>query len=126
MAFIHAGGHINRNAGLDHLGSNFNVTKLSDYNPRAAGIAWFREEDYPTAQALFKPTNYLPPWEEWLKRAEEIERGFKAEGLIVERVYIDLDTFPDWCLARGKRIDAQARIDFASEFVAKKYGRNQS
>ena len=70
------------------------MTTLKDYNPRAAGIAWFREEDYPAAQGLFKPTNYLPPWEEWLERAEEFEKQFKAQGLIVERVYIDIDTFP--------------------------------
>jgi hypothetical protein len=102
------------------------VTTLRDYNARAVGIGWFREEDYPAAQALFKPTNYLPPWEEWLKRAEAMENDFKVQGYIVERVYIDPDTFPDWCRERGKRIDAQARMDFASMVVAEKYGRNQS
>ena len=102
------------------------MTKLSDYRPRAVGIPWFRQEDYPSAQALFAPTNYLPPWEEWLNRAEEAERTFKADGYIVERIYIDPDTFPDWCRENGKRIDAQARMDFAGMAVAKKYGRNQS
>jgi hypothetical protein len=94
-------------------------------NIRTVGIAWFREEDYAAAQLLFKPTNYLPPWEEWLKRAQELESLSQAQGLIVERVYIDLDTFPDWCDRNGKRIDAQARIDFAVEFVAKKYDRSR-
>ncbi|MDE2283080.1 MAG: hypothetical protein KGK33_00500 [Hyphomicrobiales bacterium] len=102
------------------------MTTIRDYNARAVGIAWFREEDYPAAQTLFESTNYLPPWEEWLQRAQELEQRFKGEGYIVERVYIDLDTFPDWCAQNGKRIDAQARVDFAAETVAKKYGRNQS
>lgn len=71
------------------------MPKLDDYHARAVGIPWFRQEDYPAAQALFKRTNYLPPWEEWLKRAQEMEQGFKTQGYIVERVNIDPDTFPE-------------------------------
>lgn len=98
------------------------MTNIRDYSVRAVGIPWFRKEDYSTAQRLFKPTNYLPPWEKWLKRAEEMEQGWKTQGYIVERVYIDPDTFGDWCIGNGKRIDAQARMDFAALAVKEKYG----
>jgi hypothetical protein len=102
------------------------MVKLRDYNARAVGVSWFREEDYAAARALFDATDKLPPWEQWLKAAKELEQNFLSEGYIVERVYIDPDTFPDWCRERGLRIDRHARTRFSAEAVNAKYGKNQS
>ena len=103
------------------------LTKLSDYHARAVGIAWFRKEDYAALIRVFEDGNkFTRTWEQWLKGAEKDEARFKADGYVVERVYIDPDTFPDWCHKAGVRADRQGRLKFAGEFVAKKYGRNQS
>jgi hypothetical protein len=102
------------------------MVKLGDYNARAVGVSWFREEDFASARALFDATDKLPPREQWLKAAEKMEQDFLAQGYIVERVYIDPDTFPDWCRERGLRIDRHARARFSGEAVANKYGKNQS
>jgi hypothetical protein len=103
------------------------MVKLSDYNARAVGIAWFRKEDYSTLLAIFEDGDqFARTWEEWEKGAKEAEQKFKADGYIVERVYIDPDTFADWCRQEGVRVAREGRSRFAGSVVAKKYGRNQS
>lgn len=103
------------------------MTKISDYKPRAVGIAWIREEDYNACLAVFEDGNtYSPSWKQWNERAEKAEAELKGQGLIVERVYIDPDTFADWCRANGVNAGREGRGHFATDFVDKKYGRNQS
>jgi hypothetical protein len=102
------------------------MTKLSDYNARAVGIAWFRKEDYPALLSIFEDGDkFTRIWEEWEKGAKELEDRFKADGYIVERAYIDPDTFPDWCQREGVSVAREGRNKFAASFVAEKYGRNQ-
>jgi len=40
-------------------------------------------------------------WEDWLKAAEKMEKEVLQAGNVVERIYIDPNTFPDWCRANG-------------------------
>jgi len=103
------------------------MTKLSDYNARAIGIAWIRKEDYTACRAVFVDGHkFFPTWEEWEQSAKKSEEEFKAQGYIVERVYIDPDTFADWCSHNGINTNTQGRARFGADFVGKKYGRNQS
>jgi hypothetical protein len=100
---------------------------LGDYHARAVGIAWIRKEDYLACRAVFEDGNqFFPTWEQWEQSAKKSEEEFKAQGYIVERVYIDPDTFADWCQANGVPASRQGRTRLAADFVAKKYGRNQS
>jgi hypothetical protein len=41
-------------------------------------------------------------------------------------VYIDPDTFPEWCREEGVGVNREGRGKFAGDVVEKKYGRNQS
>jgi len=103
------------------------VTTLRDYNVRAIGIAWIRKEDYAACRAAFVDGHeFFPTWEEWEQSAKKSEEEFKAQGYIVERAYIDPDTFADWCSRNGVNTGRQGRTRFGADFVAKKYGRNQS
>jgi hypothetical protein len=103
------------------------MTKISDYNVRAVGIAWIREKDYTACLAVFEDGNkFFPSWKQWNENAEKAEAELKGQGHIVERVYIDPDTFADWCRANGVNAGREGRTHFAADFVAKKYGRNQS
>ncbi len=103
------------------------MTTIRDYHPRAAGVAWVREEDYPAFLTIMEDANGLPKtWEKFVHFCEEAERSYRADGLIVERTYIDPETFPGWCASHGHRINSKARMAFAAELVGKKYGTNQS
>jgi hypothetical protein len=58
----------------------------------------FRKEDYPALLTIFEDGRKMPrTWEEWLKQAEKAEQKMEIQGYMTERVYIDPDTFPDWC-----------------------------
>lgn len=64
----------------------------------------------------------LPPtFEKWFYRAEQLRGRLKKQGMVVEKVEIDPETFPAWCAARGLNVDAEARNAFANEAVAAKH-----
>jgi hypothetical protein len=65
---------------------------LEDKPPPAVGAYWINEEDYPALLKILADGNTLPrTWKEWLKIAEEMEKGLKAYGHVVMRVRIALD-----------------------------------
>ena len=92
----------------------------------AIGIAWYRQEDYFKIQQIMVDAHKLPDtFARWLKQANQGIQHLTAQGHIVEKVYIDPNTFPAWCADRGLNVDAHARMTFANDSVAGKY-RNQN
>lgn len=92
---------------------------------KAVGMAWYHESDYIPLRKLFEDGEKLhATYKEWLHAAnlgfERLQKG----GHIVEKVYIKPDEFSSWCAAKSKRLNAQSRGEFASEAVAKKYGKS--
>jgi hypothetical protein len=102
------------------------MTTIYDYHPRAAGLPWVRKEDYAAFLRICEDAHGLPTtWEKFIEFSEKAEKGFQTDGMIVERVYIDPETFPDWCRRNGVGVNSQGRMRFAGMAVAEKYGRNQ-
>ncbi len=102
------------------------MTNSEDKPLPAVGVYWINEEDYAALVKLFGDGHKLPPtWKEWLKMAEEMERGLKAYGHPVMRVRIDPNTFADWCAAHGTSPGAEGRKKFVAAAVTDRYG-NQS
>ena len=90
----------------------------------AVGVYWIEEADYPAAIRIFDDGNMLPRnWAEWRKIAEEMEKGLKAYGHVVERVRVDPATFPAWCAAHGTTPGRQGRKLFVAAAIAEKYGK---
>jgi hypothetical protein len=99
------------------------MTNPSDKPLRAIGAYWIDEADYPAALKIFDDGNALPrTWKEWLKIAEEMEKGLKAYGHPVLRVRIDPATFPAWCAAHGTTPGRPGRKIFVAEAVKGRYG----
>ena len=99
------------------------MTNSEDRPPPAVGAYWINEGDYPALLEIFPDGNTMPrTWNEWLKMAEEMERGLKAYGHVVMRVRIDPRTFPDWCAAHGTNPGREGRKRFVAEAVAERYG----
>lgn len=89
----------------------------------AVGVYWIKEEDYAAVRAIFDDGQALPSsWNEWLKMAEEMERGLKAYGHPVMRVPIDPKAFPEWCAANGTTPGRAGRRQFVAAAVAERYG----
>jgi len=90
--------------------------------PRAVGIAWYRKDDWPALMAIFKDGEVFDSFEQWQTRAEEVEREFQRAGHVVERVFIDPETFPRWCRQNGVGADRESRGRYAAEIAEQKYG----
>ena len=99
------------------------MTKLEDERPPVVGAYWINEEDYPALLLLFEDGPKMPrTWKEWLKIAEEMERGLKAYGHVVMRVNIDPNIFPAWCAAHGTSPSREGRKRFLAAAVDERYG----
>ena len=80
------------------------MTTQQDTRPPAVGVYWIDEEDYPAVRRIFDDGSRMPgTWREWLKMAEEMERGLISYGHVVLRVRIDPATFIEWCTAGRAR-----------------------
>ena len=89
----------------------------------AVGAYWIEEADYPALLKIFADGDTMPrSWKEWLKMAEEMEKGLKAYGHPVMRVRIDPATFPAWCAAHGTTPGRQGRKMFVAAAVLERYG----
>jgi hypothetical protein len=99
------------------------MTVLENGPPPAVGVYWIEEADYPALLKIFDDGNRMPrSWKEWLKIAEEMERGLQAYGHPVMRVRIDPDTFPEWCTRHGTSPGREGRKMFIAEVVYDRYG----
>jgi hypothetical protein len=99
------------------------MTSSEDRPLAAVGVYWIKEDDYPALLTVFDDGNKMPPtWNEWLKMAEEMERGLKAYGHPVMRVRIEPSTFPDWCAAHGTTPGREGRKRFVAAAVMERYG----
>lgn len=99
------------------------MTYSDDKPLRAIGAYWLDEADYPTARQIFDDGNTLPrTWQEWLKIAEEMEKGLKAYGHPVMRVRIDPTAFAAWCAANGTTPGRPGRKLFVAAAVKDRYG----
>ena len=100
------------------------MTSDNDRPPPAVGVYWIDEGDYPAVLAIFADGHKMPRfWKDWLKMAEEMERGLKAYGHPVMRVRIDPSTFPGWCAAHGTSPGSEGRKRFVAEAVTERYGK---
>lgn len=79
------------------------------------GMIWYELENYDAVLRIMADRPKLPrTFHEWRMKAEAEEKRFRRDGKIVVRAFIDPETFPDWCRARGLNIDAEARHRFAA------------
>ena len=99
------------------------MTDMDDNSPPPVGVFWINEADYPALLKIFDDGNTMPrSFTEWLKMAQEMERGLKAYGHPVMRVRIDPSTFADWCAAHGTSPGREGRKRFVAAAVAERYG----
>ena len=91
---------------------------------RATGIPWYRREDWDALKRILEDSDKLhDSFDDWRKAAGGLENHLRSQGHVVERAYIDPDTFPDWCRSRGLNVDAHARTEFANSVAFAKHGK---
>jgi hypothetical protein len=86
--------------------------------PMIQAMVWYKEEHYPDLLKLFDDAELLPPtYQHWLARAEEKKAEVEAGGDQVIKVFIDPETFPEWCREKNLAKDANARAQLAIEIA---------
>jgi hypothetical protein len=99
------------------------TTNKENTPPPAVGVYWINEGDYPVLLSIFDGGNKMSrTWKEWLKIAEEMERGLVSYGHVVLRVRIDPDTFSDWCASQGVKSSSEGRKKLIAAAVYERYG----
>lgn len=82
---------------------------------QAVGMAWYKREHFERLRSVFEDGHVLHrSFDEWLRDAEKGRKAQEAKGVRVVCVDIDPDTFPVWCAANGKRVNAQGRMEYAN------------
>ncbi|MFH0784399.1 MAG: hypothetical protein V2B20_20920 [Pseudomonadota bacterium] len=111
-------------------GSGNTVAKLKEkkaaqpepvHAPMLQAMVWYKEEHYQELLALFDDAELLPlTYADWLTRAEEKKAEVEAAGDQVMKVFIDPETFPEWCEKKNMPKDANSRAELALEVAQAK------
>lgn len=87
-----------------------------EHQPTVQAMVWYKKEHWDTLKQIFSDADRLPrTYDDWLARAEEMKSQIQAQGDVVLKVFIDPDTFPEWCEKKGIEMDAEARSQLAIE-----------
>ena len=84
--------------------------------PAIQAMVWYKEEHYAELLTIFDDAELLPlTYQHWLSRAEEKKAEVEAGGDQVIKVFIDPETFPEWCNDKNLPKDANSRSQLAIE-----------
>lgn len=78
--------------------------------------AWYRKEQWEMLRAASVDRDDLEEfYEEWLITAERHFRNYKANGINIVKVDIDVGSLIDWCREENLPVSGEARARFASK-----------
>lgn len=84
--------------------------------PTLRAMVWYKEEHWETLRELFVDTDQLPlSFADWSIRAEAKKDEVEAMGDQVIKVFIDPETFPEWCEKKKLPMNSEARAQLAIE-----------
>lgn len=91
-------------------------TTAPKHQPMLRAMVWYKEEDYELLLTLFDDAELLPrTFSDWSQRAEEKKTEVESAGDQVIKVFIDPETFPEWCASKNLPKDANSRSQLALE-----------
>ena len=86
--------------------------------PKAAGHAWFYEDDYEAFRKLLPDRSWHATFGLWEKSAEQTVQRFESQGIRAIKAEVRSNEFVAWCTASGLGVDAKALTMYANEFAA--------
>ena len=86
--------------------------------PIVVGVAWYRADQWQRFRSLAADTHLLhDTYAEWEASALERLADFRACGMLVRPVPVDIDELAQWCRERHQAMDGKARSEFVVEKV---------
>lgn len=87
---------------------------------QVVGMVWYNEADYDRLKAMFIDGNVLPrTFLQWQDLAEQGRKRLVRQGHMVVKAHIDPNTFPDWCVKHGHKLDSNGRNAFGNAEAAR-------
>lgn len=91
--------------------------------PAVIGVCWYRQDQYDRFLASANDREALEDtWAEWQITAERIIRQYRARGLDVRKVEIDLDDLLAYCTVEGKPNTAASRAAYVVHLMERQEG----
>lgn len=84
-------------------------------------IAWFEPEEWDQLRQIAADGDQLASYEEWKTTEEANIRQLEREGVVVEKVVVDLSELKVWCDGNGLTLDRMARASFATHKLRKRH-----
>jgi hypothetical protein len=80
-----------------------------------AGIAWFRANQWQLLRSLATDAEDLEEThEEWVKIAEKTIEDLARQGVLAQKVDVDVNELQAWCSAQNRPLDSSARAAYAA------------
>lgn len=93
---------------------------------QVVAMVWYHESDYDRLKAMFIDSHVLPrTFLQWQDLAEQGRKRLLRQGHMVVKAYIDPNTFPDWCIKNGHKLDASGRNAFGNTEASRVYMESQ-
>jgi len=72
------------------------------------GMGWYTPESWAQLQAVAEDT-LAGSFDDFVQNATQLAQEMEAQGIKVEKMYIDVDHMVAWCKRHGYRVDSQGR-----------------
>ena len=80
------------------------------------GVAWYRSDQWDRLKEVSEDRADLEEtWEEWIRMAEKSLRDFRARGIQLGKVEVDVEELIQWCQSKQQPIHAASRAAFAAK-----------
>ena len=87
---------------------------MTDSNTRIA-FAWYKPEQWDQLRAVSVDRDRLEDtYTEWVSGAESSFEDYRANGLDIFKIIIDVNELVAWCKKEGREIDSAARSELAA------------
>ena len=77
------------------------------------GMAWYTPESWRRLEAI-ADGELCDTYEDFVRKATRMIRGFEAQGITVEKFLINIDHMVAWCRRHGLSVDGRARSAYGA------------
>ena len=96
-----------------------NSASQAGKGPIAAGVAWYRRDEWPQLLATAADRDDLEDtYDEWLSSARKFLLDMATRGLAIQKVDVGIDELLAWCRQENRPQDGDARSSFAAYKLA--------
>ena len=95
------------------------VRARTQAGPMIVAVAWYDATQWRKLRLIAEDAHILDDtYDTWQRNAINLERDLRQKGIEIKRVSIDIDALVIWCKSHQKRINGEARSEYAAELAA--------